>query len=708
MTLARRYAASAGSSALTVPLRRCARKSGTSTEFQESLKPTTSGAEESFMERRGFIVLRVDATGTILEYHASPGMAPGRPVDVIGRNVGELGSGEAAASIQQAITQALSGDCVVEVSYSIAFSGETRDRQARFTPTGRGDVLGMICDDTAERLVEARRVHLAEILEASTDYVATTDLFGRILYANGAFRARFGIPTVDGFSEQSYSLFDFFTDQSRERFLADGVATLWREGRWSGEIEGVDDSGATIPLWQAAIAHLGPSGKPEFFSGIARDITEMKHAQAEVRRSGERFSALLAFSSDVILILTAEGVISYASPAIERILGYRVDELIGTFGFDLIHPDDVATAAEAFAAAFTGANSPDGLQYRVKHRNGTWRWTESYTTNHLDAPDIGGFVVNARDITARHEANDRLERASQLLASVMGAAASEAIFVTDGAAEIVAFSHGAEVLLGYRADEVVGVLHPRHFHTELDIAEVADGLGISADELFLHAPLDGRSIEREWMFVRKDGSSFDGQLTVSPRFDSTGVLCGFLYVARDVTDRRRAQAELTQLARHDALTGLANRPNLQSMLAAASLADSWADPGRTLMFIDLDHFKAVNDTLGHAAGDAVLVGVAERLKHNLREQDLPVRLGGDEFVVLLGAGADAEVGRVVAERLVKSLQEPFEFEGSTVQIGASIGLATSRRGMTPDELLATADGAAYIAKRSGRGRAATA
>ena len=660
------------------------------------------------MERKGFIALRTDATGTILEYHASPGMAPGRPVDVIGRNVADLGAGEAAASIQLAITEALAGDCVVEVNYSIDFSGETRHRQARFAPTGRGDALGMICDDTDERLVEARRVHLAEILEASTDYVATTDLFGRILYANGAFRTRFGISTVNEISEHNHSLFDFFTEQSRERFLADGVATLWREGRWSGEIEGVDESGATIPLWQAAIAHLGTSGKPEFFSGIARDITEMKQAQAELQRSGERFSALLAFSSDVILILNVEGVISYASPAIERILGYQVDELVGTLGFDLIHPDDVATAADAFAAAFTGTNSPDGLQYRVRHRNGTWRWTESYTTNHLDAPGIDGFVVNARDITSRHDANDRLERASQLLASVMGAAASEAIFVTDGTASIVAFSHGAEVLLGYRADEVVGVLHPRHFHTELDIADVANNLSISADDVFLHAPPDGRSIEREWMFVRKDGSTFDGQLTVSPRFDSAGDLCGFLYVARDVTDRRRAEAELTQLARHDALTGLANRSNLHSLLAAVSLADSWADPGRTLLFIDLDHFKAVNDTLGHAAGDAVLIGVAERLRHNLREQDLPVRLGGDEFVVLLGAGADAHIGRAVAERLVKALQEPFEYEGSTVQIGASIGLATSRGEMTPDELLAAADGAAYIAKRGGRGRVETA
>jgi diguanylate cyclase (GGDEF)-like protein/PAS domain S-box-containing protein len=285
----------------------------------------------------------------------------------------------------------------------------------------------------------------------------------------------------------------------------------------------------------------------------------------------------------------------------------------------------------------------------------------------------------------------------------MGAAGQEAIFVTDATGTIVAFSRGAELLLGYTAAEVLGVLTPGAFHPPEELDALAAELGLTPEEMFVAAPQRGRSLKHEWVFVRRDGSRFDGSLNVSGRVDSNGAPCGFVTVARDITEHRRHQAELTQRADFDDLTGLANRAYLKIALNEAAKDTSWSRPGRILLFIDLDRFKQVNDTLGHAAGDAVLVGVAERLSENLRNVDLAARVGGDEFVVLLGQISPAAAAEV-AERIVGAIARPFDIHGAEATIGASVGLATSSADINPEALLLAADVAAYSAKHAGRGR----
>lgn len=554
---------------------------------------------------------------------------------------------------------------------------------------------------------DARLVHLAEILEESTDYVATTDLDGVVVYANRAFRERFGLRTIDGITSERYSLFSFYTETSRRHFMRKAVPELWRGGRWCGELEAIDPDGLPIMLWQSAITHRGPDGQPAYFSGIARDMSAIAATQADVRDSEARFRALVAQGSDVILVLSAEGRITYASPAIERVLGHSVSSLLGTVAFDLIHPDDVDGILARFLTIAAEADNV-GNQYRVRHANGTWRWVESFSSNHLHTPGIDGFIVNARDITARHEANDKLSEAAALLSSVMRAAASEAIFVTDREARIVAFSLGAECLLGYSADEVLGILHPSAFHPAEAVEALAGELGLTPEELFHHEPPEGQSLAREWKFVRKDGSTFDGSLIVSARFDENGALAGYLYLAADITERRNREAMLTQQAESDTLTGLANRQCLQRALGVAVGDTSWHVPGRVLLFIDLDRFKHVNDTYGHAAGDAVLVAVAQRLTEHLRPGDLAVRLGGDEFVILLDPAVTLEMGMTIAQRIVAAIASDFMVGEQRVSIGASVGLSVSRVGWTAEELVLAADGAAYAAKRNGRGRVSTA
>ena len=272
---------------------------------------------------------RVKADGFVADFHASGNMVGAwSAADVVGRHVSQLVPPNTSSAILDAIKECLATNSVIDINYMFTIADHERAREAHFTPIGNDEVLAVVRDVTERRAEDAKRVHLAEILEASTDYVATTDLDGRILYANGAFRRRFGVETIDDIITNSYNLFGFLTPEGREKFLSVGVPELWSCGHWSGEIEALDPDGTTIPMWQAAIAHLDSNGKPEYFSGISRDISEMKIAQTELRNSEERFRALVAESSDVILVLTQVGRITYASPALERLLGYPDQSLL--------------------------------------------------------------------------------------------------------------------------------------------------------------------------------------------------------------------------------------------------------------------------------------------------------------------------------------------------------------------------------------------
>lgn len=188
-------------------------------------------------------------------------------------------------------------------------------------------------------------------------------------------------------------------------------------------------------------------------------------------------------------------------------------------------------------------------------------------------------------------------------------------------------------------------------------------------------------------------------LTGKPVFGAAGRFAGYRGVGSDVTDHQRAEQKVAFIARHDSLTGFANRLSFDDALKAVC-----ADPGQSgsaLLCLDLDHFKAVNDSFGHKTGDVLLVAVAKRIAGSIRAGDLAFRLGGDEFAVILPAG-DRNEAIAVAERIVARLASPFQCNGISVRIGACVGIAEIADGATPDEVRHAADLALYRAKAEGR------
>jgi diguanylate cyclase (GGDEF)-like protein/PAS domain S-box-containing protein len=300
-------------------------------------------------------------------------------------------------------------------------------------------------------------------------------------------------------------------------------------------------------------------------------------------------------------------------------------------------------------------------------------------------------------------ANRRLEvsgRASGQLAAIV-VAADDAILRTDLGGRIVTWNKGAERLYGYREEEAVGRVLADLVAADRR-AEVAQ---------LLASVSRGEAVERhESVHVAQDGRTIDTTVTLSPIRDERGEVTACSVIVRDISQRKRLEEELTHQALHDSLTGLPNRvlflDRLDHALAAAERDDRELrrQDRLAVLFLDVDDFKVVNDSLGHRVGDDLLKAIAERLSRAIRPGDTAARLGGDEFTVLLEEITDSRVAEASARRILRHMERPFDIHGHRVVVTVSIGISLSGDGAEASEVLRRADLAMYDAKGRGKAR----
>jgi len=268
----------------------------------------------------------------------------------------------------------------------------------------------------------------------------------------------------------------------------------------------------------------------------------------------------------------------------------------------------------------------------------------------------------------------------------------------------------AERMLWYDKEEVVGrkSLFLFHDHEELTqrAAELSREFGKQVDpgmEVFKMIAGLGLTADTEWAYVRKDGSRLDVQLIVSPLTDEGGHMFGILSVAYDITERKRVEEQISHVEHHDPLTGLPTRSLLRDRLHVALGQARYNRSSVALLMVDLDNFKRINDTIGHHAGDAVLVSIANRLRASLRRSDTVARMGGDEFVVMLEDVHNVDEAERITQKILDAVRQPITINGEIHLMTASVGVCLyPERANDEDTLLRNADAAMYCAKADGR------
>ena len=285
-----------------------------------------------------------------------------------------------------------------------------------------------------------------------------------------------------------------------------------------------------------------------------------------------------------------------------------------------------------------------------------------------------------------------------------------AIIAVDLDGVVSEMNPAAERMLWYDKDEVVGRKSLFIFHDSQELAQRAAELSLEfrshvkpGMEVFKMIAGLGLTADTEWTYVRKDGSRLDVQLIVSPLTDEAGNMFGILSVAYDITERKRVEEHISHIAHHDALTGLPTRALLRDRLHVALGRARYNHSSIALLMVDLDNFKHINDTIGHHAGDAVLVSIANRLRASLRRADTVARMGGDEFVVMLEDVHTVDEAERITQKLLDAIRQPITINGEIHSITASVGVCIyPERAEDEETLLRNADAAMYCAKAEGR------
>jgi len=413
-------------------------------------------------------------------------------------------------------------------------------------------------------------------------------------------------------------------------------------------------------------------------------------ASLQLQASEERYHGLYDTMSDGIVLRSPEGVVLDCNKAFCTMLGYAKADILGRNSREFTVPGNEAAEAEAYRQIESRGHS-DEFEKAYLRADGQQLWTR------IRAWKLGGdhgkpllYWGVVRDVTAQRQAQEQLELSRKIIRHT-----SEAMLVTDAAERILTVNPAFERITGYSADEVIGKT-PRTLSSGRHTKEFYQAMWATLNET---GQWSGEIWDR-----RKNGEIYPKFLTINAIREGEQLqLSHYVAVFVDITDRKAQEERIEFLAHHDPLTGLPNRAALEVYLEGALSMARRHGTELAVMFIDLDNFKTINDSLGHHAGDQLLCEVARRLRDSSRESDRVARLGGDEFVVILEGIKRGEDVAGVAQKYLQAINQPYAIDQHELHTSPSIGISLyPSDGADAEALMRNADTAMYYAKSNGR------
>lgn len=529
--------------------------------------------------------------------------------------------------------------------------------------------------------------------------VALLDANGRVLEANPSLLRMLG-RTAEEIAGRPIAELAHAGDAER---VAVAVAESIQGNRQHDQIETRYISKDRGVVWgRLTVSGLrDEEGDPARALAMVEVIAKPNRTEGSLEAREARFRSLIENASEVVTILGADATIRYESPAVERVLGWRPDELEGRGLFEFVHPDDATEVADRFGEALQHPERKVAYELRFLHKDGSFRWLDGVAVNLLGDRAVGGIVANSRDVTERVESDRKLAAYSQALERERALferlfeSSPAAVVLTDPEDRVLRINPEFTQLFGYTEADAVGQ----------KLGELIAPEGLQREALALTCKAaEGERIERETVRRRKDGGTLHVSVVGVPvRLHGDQIAAYGVY--RDITAQKEIEAALEREATTDPLTGMLNRRGFQAVLERKWEGGRDADDTPLLLYGDVDGLKQINDLYGHAEGDRVLQGVAEALKRCFRASDAIARLGGDEFAVL-ATHAEEDAERIISERLRAAIRRLNEVGDRPYRVSMSLGAVRLRAGEigSPEAVLAEADRRMYQHKGARRPR----
>jgi diguanylate cyclase (GGDEF)-like protein/PAS domain S-box-containing protein len=448
--------------------------------------------------------------------------------------------------------------------------------------------------------------------------------------------------------------------------------------------------GALRHIEVSLVPHRGEQGRVLGVYTFLRDVTESRRAEEEARESDRLLRLVTDNVPAMIAYLGPDYRYLYANRSYIEYYG-EGEAIEGRTALEFAGEDTWRAVKGYFERAMAG--EPVDYERTHQRRSGKLREVEVSLIPHRDeAGRVLGIYAVALDVTSRHRRDEALRLRNRALEASVN---SVMIVEPDaGGPKVVYVNPAFERITGYTPGEVIG-RSPRFLHR--------DDSGQPGLEMLRAALREGREGTARIRNYRKDGTMFWLDLRVAPVRDDAGQVTHYVSAGSDVTDRVRYEEEIERHANYDTLTGLPNRNLLNDRLAQAIVKSERSRLPVGVMYVDLDHLKRINDSLGHAMGDAVIAAVGARLAEAVRTGDTVARVGGDEFVIVLADLKREEDAVVVASKVINCIGTPLKIEAHEFVLTASLGLAIHPKdGADPATLLRNADTALYRAKEQGR------